>query len=205
MPSLTSKRTAYVLFGLAWVALAVGFWAYVFHVLAKCGFGPGLADYDYQLTTSCRLSRSSAHEIVVICDDGKSATSTDAEIYKVGWNDKFLIAATHPVSKRAYPDNPNNTYMVPDESVIYWWIIDLKSNRNFGPLSESEFERQEAKLSVAPAIPLLSIDQAKIAGVGWTAISKTPVNSSRGNKRWHEYHVPAPLTHTPDTAIEPAI
>src|SRR5271157_357885 len=160
MPSLTSKRAAYI-FGLAFVALVMSFWIYLFTVSAKCGFGPGLADYEYQLTASCRLDSSSAHEIVVICDDRKSATSTDAEVYQVGWNDKYLIAATHPVIKRKYPDNPNNTYTEPDDSVVYWWIIDLNSNRLFGPLSEPEFEKQKAKLSITPAIPLLSIDQAK--------------------------------------------
>jgi len=164
MPSLSPKRATYLVVGLTLAALAISFWIYVFHVLAKCGFGPGLADYDYQLTASCRLSRSSAHDIVVICDNGKSATSTDAEIYQVGWNDEYLIAMTHPVSKRAYPNNPNNTYMVPDESITYWWIIDLKSNRNFGPLSEAEFERQKATLSVTLGIPLLSMDQAKNRG-----------------------------------------
>jgi hypothetical protein len=158
MPSLSPKRATYLVVGLTLAALVISFWIYVFHVLAKCGFGPGLADYDYQLTASCRLSRSSAHEIVVICDNGQSATSTDAEIYQVGWNDEYLVAMTHPVSKRAYPNNPNNTYMVPDESITYWWIIDLKLNRNFGPLSEAEFERQKATLSVTAGIPLLSID-----------------------------------------------
>ena len=162
MRSLTSKRAAYIFFGLAWVALAIGFWVYVFHVVAKCGFGPGLADYDYQLTATCRLSRSSAHAIVVICDDGKSATSTDTEIYQLGWNDKFLIAASHPVMQSS--DDWNGYREWADENITYWWLIDLKSNRNFGPLSKSEFERQKTKLSVTPGIPLLSIDQAKNCG-----------------------------------------
>ena len=160
MSSLTSKRAAYIV-GLAFVALVISFCIYLLSVSAKCGFGPGLADYEYQLTASCRLDRSSAHAIVVICDDGKTATSTDAEVYQVGWNDKYLIAATHPVTKRKYPDNPGNTYAEPDESVVYWWIIDLKSNHLLGPLSGTEFERQKATLSITPTIPLLSIDQAR--------------------------------------------
>src|SRR5437899_1634531 len=78
-------------------------------------FGPGLSDFEYKIADDCSLSRYSADVITVDC--AAIGTRIGPEAVKLGWNDKYLVAISHPVTKRKYPDNPNNTYTEPDSSV----------------------------------------------------------------------------------------
>jgi hypothetical protein len=124
------------------------------------GFGPGLADYEYRIAGSCTLNRYSAHQINIDCDGIDKRI--DAEVFKVGWNDIYLIAASHPVTKPA-ANNPNCINCEPDESTTYWWIRDLKNKIGFGPMSEAEFTQKKAELKV-PDIQMMSVDEAKSKG-----------------------------------------
>lgn len=123
-------------------------------------FGPGLGDYEYRVAGSCSLARASVHTISVVCDgiEGK----IDAEVYQIGWNDSYLVATTHPLTKTP-PNSPNCKDCAPDESVTYWWIQDLVHKQAFGPMSEQDFAQEKTKLGM-PDIQLMSVGEAKTKG-----------------------------------------
>jgi hypothetical protein len=124
-------------------------------------FGPGLADYSYKIAGDCTLDRASAYQITITCDG--ISKSIDPEVVQVGWNEHYLVATTHPVTETD-PNNPNCTNCDPDENITYWWIQDLVNKQSYGPMSQEDFEMQEAKLGV-PDIQLMSVDEAKTKGV----------------------------------------
>lgn len=130
----THKKIAVVVVGLILLVLVgcVGF------EVLKNGFGPGIQDYSSSIDEVCRLNRNSVHEIFIVCDgvDGR----IEPKVVSVGWNENYIVAATHPVTKRKYQNNPDNTYKIPDEDVTYWWIFDLQGKALIGPIdSENQF------------------------------------------------------------------
>jgi hypothetical protein len=135
---------------------------YGVYLFKQYGFGPGLADYEYKIANSCTLNSSSAHMVSISCDGVERGI--DPKIIKVGWNDNYLIAQTHPVTKRKYPNNPSNTYSEPDTSITYWWIVDFANKELIGPLSSEEeliLHKPDAKNI---SFPLWSVDEAKTHG-----------------------------------------
>jgi hypothetical protein len=111
------------------------------------------------MANGCSLDRSSAYDISIDC--GTTAGGVEPEVLTLGWNLEFVVATTHPVTKRVYPDNPENTYSEPDTSITDWWIVDLKHNQVYGPLQEAAFQDEVKALGV-PGINMLSVEQAKM-------------------------------------------
>jgi hypothetical protein len=125
------------------------------------GFGPGLADYEYRIASSCVLNRYSAHEVNIDCDGINKRI--DSEVFNVGWNDIYLIALSHPLTKPAV-NNPNCQNCEPDSSITYWWIRDLTNKKAYGPMSEVEFEQKKKELRI-PDISLMLVDEARAKGI----------------------------------------
>ena len=144
------------------IIASIFFWGWIFGTILKCGFGPGLADYTYQLNKECQLGRNSAYVVYVVCV-GDTATSTKIpeEIFSLGWNEDFVLAKTHPVTKTD-PHNPTCKNCDPDNSITYWWIADVKAKRTYGPFpSDAGYFAKLKELSVPPGIQLMSVDEAK--------------------------------------------
>ena len=129
-------------------------------VVARCPFGPGVGDYTYKLNERCELGRNSAHDVYVVCRDGDLTNEVPEEVFALGWNDRFVIAETHPVTKPA-ANNPNCLNCEPDEGTTYAWIIDLKSHRTSGALMSHAFDNTRREMNVPPDLRLMSIDEAK--------------------------------------------
>lgn len=124
-------------------------------LLAGCA-SPGLSDYRYKLGTKCLLNRTSAHQITANC--GQS--SIPAKIVQLGFNENYLIAKTHPVTILKYPNNPANSYKIPDAKTTYWWIIEIKKDVRYGPFeSEQEFMAKTDELGITNTIELMSLSK----------------------------------------------
>lgn len=107
----------------------------------KNGIGPGVQDYSSVLNADCELHRNSVHEIFIRCHGIENRI--EPKVVSVGWSDDYVIAKTNPVSKRKYPNNPNNTYKIPDTDIVHWWVFDLNQKILIGPLdSEQEFNNE---------------------------------------------------------------
>ena len=164
-PLKNRSNFPWIVGGIVLVLASIYFWGWIIGPAFKCGFGPGLADYTYELNKACHLGRNSAYDVYVVCGEDTSTTtaaSIPEEVYLLGWNDNFVLAKTHPVTKRKYPDNPDNTYSEPDQTITYRWITDVKASKTYGPFtSDSEYFAKEKDLSVPPEIQLMSVDEAK--------------------------------------------
>jgi hypothetical protein len=140
------------------VVSVLGLGIAIWFMIGMNKFGPGTSDYSFRIANMCNLVRSSAYMVSVGCEGFERGI--DPEIIKIGWNDNYLVALSHPVTKKIYPNNPDNTYAVPDESVTYWWILDFKNKSTYGPLnSETEFNDQKQKLQISN-IELITPDEA---------------------------------------------
>lgn len=108
----------------------------IMFILTGC-FGPGALDYSYDVAGDYQLVRSSAHEIKVTPKSGwtEDTPIIPSKVVEIAWDKKFVIAKQQGL-KRKYPDNPDNTYMEPDENVINYWILDTE--KPYGPLNEKE-------------------------------------------------------------------
>lgn len=152
------KKT-YIKIFLVLLTVIVLFIGYKFIVNVK-QFGPGLADFKYRIARDCELSRSSAFNTYVGCQG--MIEYTDSDVFKVGWNDQYLIAATHPVTKM---DTSACRVGCPDQSLTYWWIIDMIDKSLHGPIkSDQDFDQQKQNLKI-DNFELWSINEAKERGV----------------------------------------
>jgi len=60
--------------------------------------------------------------------------------------------------KRVYPDNPNNTYEIPDETKVSYWILKVKAGNVYGPLTQNEFSKKRSELLIPTELKLKSVD-----------------------------------------------
>lgn len=101
---------------------------------------PGQYDYSYNIVNDFELIRSSAHEIKIIPKDGYTIENEiiPTKVVEVAWNNRYVIAKQYGM-KKAYPEEADNTYEVPDEAVVNYWILDTESKDRYGPFSYEEF------------------------------------------------------------------
>ncbi len=100
-----------------------------FAVLYGCGgyFGPGMADYSYKLSGDYKLFKAGSADIW--SSDGM-VQIIEGDIVGISWDDSFILAKQ---SK---------------DKAINYWIIDVKSDKKYGPLSENDFESKKKELEV---------------------------------------------------------
>ena len=67
-------------------------------------------------------------------------------VCRVGWDNRFIIAAQHPRDPWDAPRPP------PDKTVTNWYIIRMADDRVFGPFTESEFAAKRGELRVPDSI-----------------------------------------------------
>jgi len=102
---------------------------------------PGQFDYDYDVGNgSYTLHRSNAHSITITPKEGytKETEIIPEKVVEIAWNNQYVIAKQYGM-KRAYPDNPNNIYKIPDESIVNYWILDTENKERYGPYTYEEF------------------------------------------------------------------
>jgi len=73
------------------------------------------------------------------------------KVVEIAWNDRYVIAKQVGL-KEAYPNDPNNSYMIPNESEMYFWILDASERTRYGPYSEDEFEEKLIEFNLADLV-----------------------------------------------------
>ncbi len=101
---------------------------------------PGQYDYSYDIVNNFELIRSSAHDITIIPKDRYSTENEiiPTKVVEVAWNNRYVIAKQYGM-KKAYPEEADNTYEIPDETVVNYWILDTENKERYGPFSYEEF------------------------------------------------------------------
>jgi hypothetical protein len=144
------------------------------------GFGPGMFDFEIDLTHDWVLVRTSGHEITVNCprignskvysENGTLLSSTPEippKVVEIAWDKRFIIAKQYNL-KRKWPDKPiappdetNYNVELPDKTSSNYWIVDTSIDKVYGPFDKSEFAKQRSALSVPDALILKSVDSYK--------------------------------------------
>lgn len=95
----------------------------------------------YSIATSCGWTGSGwLYEVVV-----------PNEVVEIGWNDEFVLAKQHP---RDYPEPA-------DTAITNWYIIDVTTDKVYGPLSYEQFLEKKLELSVSSEIELMDVTDAR--------------------------------------------
>lgn len=136
-----------------------------FLVVTACAgaFGPGAADYSYRVAGEYQLIRSSGHQISVRplfgettqYGGGTKTVYTDAippKVVKIAWDDRFVIAEQQGLKRRS-PNDPNDTYEEP-ANVFFFWILDAKIKRSYGPFDEATFVAKKKELGVPESLKM---------------------------------------------------
>ena len=125
--------------------------------------GPGVQDFTYKLSGGYMLSRSSANTIMVIPKNGSwndTIPTIPEKVIEIAWDKHFILAKRQGLQRRS-PENPNDTYMEPDDSVFDYWILDVSLPKVYGPLTREEFENKRMELFVSNELVLKDIYQYK--------------------------------------------
>lgn len=142
---------------IVWIFICFSFYS----TILKCGFGPGLADYEYQLNSHCKLNRSSAYAVYVNCTDiGDAGGFIPESIFEIAWDDDYVLAKTHPLEK-PHPRMEDCSNCIPNESITYWWVIDPHSGQTMQAFTETQFEEKRHQAGVPNNLQLRNIDEAK--------------------------------------------
>lgn len=111
----------------------------------------------WQIGNFCKLGKTSAYDTSVYCQGMDQYIKPN--VVGVGWNNNFIVAVTHPLWTD--PKYPQCTDCFQNESITYWWILDVKNKILYGPISsEQEFITQKSQKGVGD-ISLWTVDEAK--------------------------------------------
>ncbi len=126
-------------------------------LLSGC-FGPGMQDYGYAVGTGYKLVRTSGHQISVIPTDGNDGTKPEikAKVVQIAWDERYVTAKQLGL-KRAYPDNPDNSYEIPDKSAVRYFILDTIDLKLYGGFDYDEFKQKEEELGIAEKLVLKDV------------------------------------------------
>jgi len=121
---------------------------------------PAPKDYSYKIGTGYQLVRSSVHSISVSSIENGNKTHIDAKVVEVAWDDRYVLAKQVGL-KFQQPDNPNNTYKIPDENQVAYYILDTIDDVLYGGYSFEEFIREREALGVPDALVLKDVESYK--------------------------------------------
>ena len=126
--------------------------------LSGC-FGSGMEDYSYTVGSGYMLVRTSGHQISVVPIDENDGTKPEikAKVVQIAWDERYVRAKQLGL-KKAYSDNPNNSYEVPDENVVKYFILDTIDLKLYGEFNFDEFQQQEKELRIAEKMVLKDVD-----------------------------------------------
>ncbi|MDD7793088.1 DUF3997 domain-containing protein [Clostridium sp. 'White wine YQ'] len=123
----------------------------------------GAGDYDIDLPGGYSLIRSSAHNVTINKRINETSWESDiipAKVVEIASDEKYILAKQIGL-KRRNPDNINDTYEIPDESKVSYWILEIENGKVYGPLIEKEFNEKKKELSISTNIVLKSVSTYK--------------------------------------------
>lgn len=105
-------------------------------------FGPGTADFNYELSGEYKLSHAGNNN-TFIYSTKTSQTVIDADITGIAWNSDFILIEQSQKNTKNY------------------WVIDINSNKIYGPLGAIDFKEELENLNVDTNLELTSPDTYK--------------------------------------------
>jgi hypothetical protein len=112
--------------------------------------------YNIKLPNDYTLISSSSHNLTLnkqIDENNWGEAIIPAEIVKIAWDDNYILAKQIGL-KRRNPNNIEDTYGLPDESKVSYWILEIQKGTVYGPLKENEFIEKRKELLISTDIIL---------------------------------------------------
>lgn len=121
----------------------------------------GLADYSLDLPESYSIVRTSAHQVTIARKTSESSWGSDvipAKITEAAWDHHYILA-----KQLGLMDDPSssNSYQIPNNEDIHFWIVEIKSGKVFGPLDEENFAEKKKELGISKSVKLKEIEDLK--------------------------------------------
>ncbi len=128
-------------------------------VIVCGGFGPGMADYTYDVSGGYHVVRSSAHQITVVPVKGwmDQTPIIPPKVVEIAWDETFVLAKQQHL-RRAFPNNSRNAYEEPAPGQFSYWILNVKEPKVFGPLEEATFRANRIELRVPESLKLQGVE-----------------------------------------------
>lgn len=124
-------------------------------MLVGC-IGPGISDYAYDVGTDYELVRSSAHQISIRPQDGNNVTwpKIEPKVVEIAWNERYVAAKQLGLKRRS----ENDSYMIPDESITNYWILDTIEHVLYGEYDLSAFNQKMEELGLSNTLILKDVN-----------------------------------------------
>ncbi|WP_459213187.1 DUF3997 domain-containing protein [Aquimarina rhabdastrellae] len=121
-------------------------------------FGPGSQDFTKELPNGYMIFRSSSHQIQIVPEDGwgNETPIIPTKVLKLNIHDEFVIAYRQGLMERS-PNDPNDSYMLPDPNKFDYWILDTKTPKSYGNLTKNNFEKTKIELKIPKSIKLIDV------------------------------------------------
>jgi hypothetical protein len=142
---------------LACMPVAVLLCIYIILFVRKITLGPGTDDYCYDIVGGYQLERSSSNMEMIIPKGVFSSNDPQIppRVVKIAWNDQYIIAQQQNLSTIS---SRNVTRNIPDASMIYYWILDTKIPKVYGPYSINEFQIMIHELGITKPLIMKNVE-----------------------------------------------
>jgi hypothetical protein len=121
------------------------------------GLGPNAGDFIVQIAGDYYIQRMSEYEIRIAPHLWNEFTPIiPINVIECNTDGRFVIAKRQGLKRRS-PNNPNDTYEVPDPLVFDYWILDTGLPIVYGPLTLEQFAAKRKELGIAPSLRLEDI------------------------------------------------
>jgi len=138
----------------------------IFIIVGTIGFGPGPADYSYDLPGGYQIVRSSRHDISIIPKEGwdphNPPLMIPAKVVEVAFDDRYILAKRYKL-KPAYSGS-NNSYEIPDETKVEYYILDTLAHKIYVKSNVNEFNNLRDLLKVPTSLKLKDVETFKVRG-----------------------------------------
>lgn len=129
-----------------------------FFLMGVIGFGPGVADYSYDLPGGYQLVRSSVHEISIIPKEGWDPRNpppmVPAKVVEVAFDDRYILAKRYELK----PDpKSTNGYEIPDETKVQYYILDTLTSTMYVCSNLDEFNKRRTALKIPVTLKLKDV------------------------------------------------
>lgn len=131
-------------------------------ILSGCA---GASDYHIDLPGNYSLISTSDYQVTInekneIEGSWKSSPVIPAKIVEMAYDENYVLVKQLGL-KRRNPNDSSDTYEIPDETKINYWILDTALGIARGPVSENEFYEKKIEFSISDEIQLKSVSSYK--------------------------------------------
>lgn len=121
-------------------------------------YGPGVQDFQKNITGKYVLYRTSAHEIFIAPNDGYNSEIEiiPSKVLKLNDYKEYIIAERQGLKRRSLNDSLD-AYEIPNENVKDYWILNTDKNFVLKEMNYSTYQKKLDSLGIPKNIKLIDI------------------------------------------------